>query len=296
MHLSGPLCKRSIFLIPWYFGTPPDFPIHGCGAALDWSLSTQHLSSQAASLSTLVPIAVRLRFSDHVLCCCHLYILQASLSPNSAHPPSLPRVRDWSTVVASCQLLCLAPSWPTFLAHSLTFLRVLSLWTSRLYPSRKSSSIVHLFTLVVVPGPAHAQPLWWSGFHALVVRNGSWRDFRRSGSPEEQTRFRVLRQRCHSAVPASKTHVWNEWLRSLTSVSRRAPELLVFFLSSTPSSPLLLLLTFATCKGASRSALPPEEARSQWRAHFSSTNSLFLKVLLLSISSFRVSTSSQESG
>ena len=40
------------------------------------------------------------------------------------------------------------------------------------------------------------QPLWWNDacHQALVARNGSWRDFRLSGSHEDQDRFRLLRQ------------------------------------------------------------------------------------------------------
>ena len=51
---------------------------------------------------SLVPVCCPLLSSDHMLCSCRLDVAQASLPPNSAHSPSLPRVRDWSTVVVSC--------------------------------------------------------------------------------------------------------------------------------------------------------------------------------------------------
>ena len=75
--------------------------------------------------------------------------------------------------------------------------------------------------------PRTRQPLWWNDacHHALVARNGSWRDFRRSGSPEDQARFHLLRQQFHSTVRSSRTRFWNEWLGSVTSLSRRARRL-----------------------------------------------------------------------
>ena len=110
------LCRRSCSLIPWCFGTLLTVVV------LLWTSFSQHQLSQATSQSTLVLVAVHLRLS---VAPCFVLLpsrhSQASpLSPNSTHAPSLPRVRDWSS---------LAPSWPTSLVHSLTFLRVLSLWT-----------------------------------------------------------------------------------------------------------------------------------------------------------------------
>ena len=86
------------------FRNSPDLATHRGGAALDIILSTP-------TLPGLVTV-----HSDHMLCSCHLDILQASLSSNSAHPPSLPRVR---ARLLPSQSLCLAPVrlgarlWPT---------------------------------------------------------------------------------------------------------------------------------------------------------------------------------------
>ena len=109
-----------------------------------------------------------------------------------------------------------SPSWPTSLAHSLAFLSVLRFWTLSLTLSRRPGS-----------HPRTRQPLWWNDAccHDLVARNGSWRDFRRSGSLENQARFCLLRQQFHSTVRSSRTRLWNEWLGSVTSLSRRAPRL-----------------------------------------------------------------------
>ena len=152
------------------FCNPPNLPTHRCGAALDIILSTPTLPScvtfhSGSHCCPLAPLCCLLLSSDHMLCSCHLDIPQTSLSPNSALFPSLPRVRDWSTVVA-VYLRGTSLSWPTFLAHSLTFLRVLLSST----PSPKSSPTVHPFALVVAPpGPAHAQGNPFGGMmHAVT--------------------------------------------------------------------------------------------------------------------------------
>ena len=118
------------------------------------------------------------------------------------------------------------------------------------------------------------EPLWWNDacYHALVARNGSWRDFRRSGSHEDQARFRLLRQQFHSTIRSSRTHYWNEWLGSVTSLSRQAPRLACSLVRRTfRSSVVTPDLCHVQWDGASRCALPPDEARSHWRAHFSSS-------------------------
>ena len=166
-----------------------------------------------------------------MLCSCRPNIPQAPLSPFSAHSP-LPRVHDWSTVVAACH-------------HSLSTWRqsVLAHVSGPLpdFPVRASvlDSLFDSLTQILFDcaslhsrrrpesRPRTRQPLWWNDacYHALVARNGSWRDFRRSGSPEDQARFRLLRQQFHSTVRSSRTRFWNEWLGSVTSLSRRAPRL-----------------------------------------------------------------------
>ena len=211
-----------------------------------------------------------------MLCSCHLDISQASLPPNTTHS-SLPRVRDWSTVVAACH-------------HSL------SAWHQSLlvhvsgprpdFPARASTLDSHFDSLTRIlfgcaslhsrrhprSRPRARQPLWWNDawYHALVARNGAWRDFRRSGSHEDQARFRFLRQQFHSTVRSSRTHCWNELLGSVASLSRRAPRLACSLIRCTFRSSVA---TPDPCHmqwhGASRSALPPDEARSQWHAHFS---------------------------
>ena len=132
-----------------------------------WTSFSQHFLSQAASLSTLVPIAVHSR-----LCvapcflpttCCALVVLSfprllcLPTQPTLLPCPVCVTGQLWSPLAITVFLLGTSPSWPTFLAHSLTLLRALPLWTLSSTPSLKSSSTVHLFTLVVALGPARAQ-------------------------------------------------------------------------------------------------------------------------------------------
>ena len=88
------------------FRNPPDLPTHRCGAALNIILSSPSLSApvtvhSGSNCCPLAPLCCPLLSSDHMLCSCRLDIPQAPLSPYSAHSP-LPRVHNWSTVVAAC--------------------------------------------------------------------------------------------------------------------------------------------------------------------------------------------------
>ena len=204
----------------------PNHSTHRCGADLEIILSTPtlpgcvtvHPGSNCCSFANL---CCPLLSSDQKLCSCHLDILQASLPPNSAKS-----LRGTSL------------SWPTLHALFLTYLRVLPLWTHSSAPSPKSSSTVHPFALVM-SRPRTRQPLWWNDacHHTFVARNGSWRDFRRSGSHEDQARFRLLRQQIHSTVRSSRTNFWNEWLGSVTSLSRRVARLACSLIRRTFQSP-----------------------------------------------------------
>ena len=124
----------------------------------------------------------------------------------------------------------------------------------------------------------------------MLPRPGA-RDFRRSGSPEDQARFRLLRQQFHSTVRSSRTRFWNEWFGFVTSLSRRAPILVLHALCVTPD------LCHMQWHGPSCSALPPDEARSLWRALFPTGDSLFSDDFFRSVSlRFASLTSLHESG
>ena len=219
------------------FRNLPDLPTHRCGAGLDIVLSSPSLLNpitvhSGSNCCPLAPLCCPLLSSDRMLCSCRIDIPQGPLSPYSAHSP-LPRVHDWSTVVAVCHH-SLSAWHQSVLAHVSGPLSG--------FPERASvlDSLFDSFTRILCgcashhsrrrPGsrPRTRQPLWWNGacYHALV--DGSWRDFRRSGSPEDQARFRHLRQQFHSTVRSSRTRYWNEWLGSVTFFSRRAPRLACF--------------------------------------------------------------------
>ena len=125
------------------FRNPPDLPTHRCGAALDIILSTPFLQSCVTINSGSNCCSAPLCFLPTTCCAPVTLTFTRLLSlPNPFHPPSLLRVRDWSTVVASCHH-SLSVWHQSVLAHPLTFLRVLPLWTLSSTPSRKSSLTVH---------------------------------------------------------------------------------------------------------------------------------------------------------
>ena len=171
----------------------------------------------------------------------------------------------WSPLANTVFLLGTSPSWPTSLAHSLTFLRVLPIWT------------------------------------LSSTRNGSWRDFRCSGSPKDQARFRLLRLQL---VSKHNSFLHDPLLERVACVcdvplppcSRLACSLIRHAFRSPTVTPDLCHMHW---HGASRSALPPHEARSQQRSHFSSPTrcSLFSDEFFHSLSLFFASlTSLHESG
>ena len=153
MFLFCQCCRRSCSLIPWCFGT------------LQVSQPTV-VVPPLTSLNTNSPRqrhCLRLSVAPCFLqtTCCALAISTFTGSI-SQHPPSLPRVRDWSTVVHQSVLThvsCLLPDFPARTS------------TLDFAPSPKSSSTAHLFVLVVAP----PVPLWWNDArcHAFVARNGS---------------------------------------------------------------------------------------------------------------------------
>ena len=236
---------------------PLDVPTHRCGAALDIILTTRSLPCHRGSICCPVaPLCYPLLASDHMLCSCRLN-LPLSVSASAGVTSTMPRVRDWSSVVASCPL-----QLPH--AHSL----------------RRCFPVLTTTPPITPPRIRRRQPLWWNDacFHALVARNGSWRDFRRSGSQEDQARFRHLRQQFHSTVRSSRTDFW------IVPLSRRAPR----------------NLCNMNWYGASRSALSPHDAGTHWRAYFASSptwNSVFSDDFFQSLSlRFAALSSSCESG
>ena len=117
------------------------------------------------------------------------------------------------------------------------------------------------------------------GSAPLVARNSSWGDFRRSGSQEDHSRFRFLRQQFHSTVRSSRARFWSEWLHSVQSLSHRDPRLassLIRRTFRTPTAPPNLCNM--NWGGVRSSALSPHDAGTHWRAHFASSSSHSLSV------------------
>ena len=230
------------------FRNPSHLPTHRCGAALDIILSTPTL---------LVPIAVHLHCcpllaSHHMLCSCNLNIPQASVSQLS-HSPSLPRARDWSTVVATCQhslsvwhqsiLVHVPCPLASLHVHPLSLFRSL---TQNLLDSASFRSRRH---------PTTRLPLWLKDacYHAFVARNGSWRGSVALG----HKRFRLVSTSCASIFTAQFVPPGPAFgtCGMVLSLSRRAPRLACslirrnfLFLVVTP--------TCGTCNGMAPPALP----------------------------------------
>ena len=118
---------------------------------------------------------------------------------------------------------------------------MLRLWILSLTPSRGSSARRR-------PGsrPRTRQPLWWNDacYHALVARNGSWRDFRHSGSPE---RLSTVSQ--HSSFLQDPLLERVAWLCDVPLSPCSQARML-------SHGPLVPLLTFAICSGVVPLALP----------------------------------------
>ena len=129
-----------------------------------WTSFSLRLLSQPASLSTRVRIAAPLRLfvasrSPPTTCCVLVVLTFPTLLCLLVQPirPCGTTGPLWLLLAITVSPLGTSRSWPTSLAHSLTFLYVLPFWTLSLTLSRGSSVAVLRITLVVAPGPAHAQ-------------------------------------------------------------------------------------------------------------------------------------------
>ena len=86
---------------------PLDVPTHRCGAALDIILATRSLSCHVAvhcgsTCCSVAPLCCPLLASDHFLCSCRVNLPQFVPASPGHSSTTMPRVRDWSSVVASC--------------------------------------------------------------------------------------------------------------------------------------------------------------------------------------------------
>ena len=134
------------------FRNPTDLPTHRCGAALDIILSSPSLSTQITVHSGLnwCPLRLFVVPCSLLTTCCALVALTFTRLLCLLIQPIRP-----------CPVCRTGPLWLllaiTSLVHSLAFLSVLRLWILSLTLSRGSSVGMLRITLVVAPGPAHAQ-------------------------------------------------------------------------------------------------------------------------------------------
>ena len=153
MHLFCPLCMRSCSLFPCFLelpwsSYPPLWCCSGHHSLIAFSVNPHHCPLGFELLSPLTTCCdlVALTFT-RLLC---LLIQPIRPCPVCTTGPL------WLLAI-TVSLLGTSPSWPTSLVHSLAFLSMLRLWTLSLTPSRGPSLAVLRITLVVAPGPAHAQ-------------------------------------------------------------------------------------------------------------------------------------------
>ena len=193
----------------------------------------------------------------------------------------MPRVRDWAAVLTSGQTRLAA--WHQFVINASTL--------SPDIPGRASilDSLLARLTQIIFdcasdfrsPG-GHAssrrrQPSWWNDacYHALVARNGAWRDLQRSGSNDDFVRFRHMRQQFHTVVRSSRSSFWDGWLSTVDSLSRRDPRLASSHIRRTFRSSAVSpdLCNMQWPNSDHRSVVPSCDARTHWRTHFASSTS-----------------------
>ena len=266
---------------------PVDQPTHRCGAALDVILTTSTLVCQVtvhhgSGCCPVAPLCCPLLASDHMLCSCPLYLPQASVAA-PVNPPTLPHVRDWSVVLASGQ-----PRLAVWHQSVVTASRS----HSRDIPGRAAvlESLFGVFTRILSDCASVAalprssgsrvcsrrrQPRWWNDacYHALIARNGSWRDLRRSGSEDDRVRFHHMRRQFHSIIRSSRASFWDDWLSTVQSLSHRDPRLASSHIRrtfrSSAASPDLCNMQWSGSDH--RSVLSARDAQAQWRTHFASS-------------------------
>ena len=143
----------------WFSGTLSTFQL----VVRRWTSSLQRVLSHATSHCGFTCCSVAccpLLASNLCLCSCRINLPQC-VPANPSNTSTMPRVRDYSSVVASCVF------------NSLTQI----LFDGAFFHSRQRPA-------TSPPCFHNRQPLWWNDtcFCALVARNGSCRDFRRSSS------------------------------------------------------------------------------------------------------------------
>ena len=149
------------------FRNPPNPPLwYPLWTSFSQHQVTVHCGSNCCSLA---PLCCPLLSSDHMLCSCHLDIPQAP--PHLPTQPTLPpftRVRDWSTVVASCDhslsvwhqsvLAHVSCPFPDFPARASTLDSLFSSLTQILFDSASLRSRRR----PTVFRPRTRQPFWWN--------------------------------------------------------------------------------------------------------------------------------------
>ena len=177
-----------------------DQTTHRCGAALDVILTTSPLVCQVtvqhgSSSCPVAPLCCPLFASDHVLCSCPLY---------------LPHANQPSQVAPRARLVSRSCFWPTAFGHLAPVILSDCASVASLPRSSRSRACSR-----------RRQPRWSNDacYHALIARNCTWRDLRRSGSEDDYVRFHHTHRQFHSVIRSSRASFW------MTGFPRCSPSL-----------------------------------------------------------------------
>ena len=175
--------------------------------------------AQASSVVLGAPACCPLLGSDHFLCVAHTIPLPVSPT-RCEHRPLLP-LRDWKPTLPRAHQVLL--QWSSRLGAML--LEPLPRETDR--SSTVDDIFVSLITILRTHAPSQRQHprrgqlAWWTPecFEAGVVRNGAWRDFRRTQDPRDRSRSCAARVHVHRTVRSCQTSFWSQWQDSVSNLS-----------------------------------------------------------------------------
>ena len=102
----------------------------------------------------------------------------------------------------------------------------------RLRPISTSANLISaswpkssILVLDAAPCATAPQPRWWNDecCHALVCRNGAWRDYRRLGLSTDYARFSQRRLVFHRVIRRARRGFWSDWQEQVEGLRRPDP-------------------------------------------------------------------------
>ena len=184
-HPCYQMSKRCCSPMGWCYATL--WTSHPTPVASPWTSSSRQLPFPVMRRVQLFAQSRHYVASSWLLTTCVALATSQALSSTGPDPTStMPRVRDWPAVLSSCHpslatqhqsVLALnshpcpdIPGRTSVLDTLFGALTQVPVEGASLHTRRRSTATLNT--------PRQRQPLWWNDacFHALVARNGSWRD------------------------------------------------------------------------------------------------------------------------